>query len=47
MELVKQLRDKLPLAEYVEALSIARLIWMRRNKLIFNNQFSHPALVPV
>ncbi|XP_062176146.1 uncharacterized protein LOC133881223 [Alnus glutinosa] len=44
-ELVEQLWGKLEEDEFVEAMTIARLLWMRRNKWVFYGQFSPPVQV--
>jgi hypothetical protein len=45
MELVRQFFDKLSLEEVGEALVMARLIWLRRNKVVFEHSFSPPITV--
>lgn len=45
MELVRQLFAKLSIEEVGEALVMARLIWLRRNKAIFEPSFSPPTSV--
>jgi len=42
---VKDLWDKLQVFEFVEAMTIARLLWMRRNKWVFEGQISPPSNV--
>jgi len=42
---VKDLWDKLQVVEFVEAMTIARLLWMRRNKWVFEGQISTPSHV--
>lgn len=42
---MRELCNKLPVDEFVEAMSIARLLWMRRNRLVFNGIFSSPSQV--
>jgi hypothetical protein len=45
MELVRQLFAKLSIEEVGEALVTARLIWLRRNKAVFEHSFSPPTSV--
>jgi hypothetical protein len=44
-ELVEELWGKLEEDEFVEAMTIARFLWLRRNKWVFDGQFSPPAQV--
>jgi len=44
-DFVKELWDKLMVAEFAEAMSVARLLWMRRNKWVFDGIFSSPSQV--
>jgi hypothetical protein len=43
MDLLKLLSLNLEIKELIEALTIARLIWLRRNDLVFQDGFSTPA----
>lgn len=40
--LVQQLLLKLEIEEFVEAMTVARLIWLRRNAFVFRNEFASP-----
>jgi hypothetical protein len=40
MSLVKQLQDSLDGEELVEALTVMRLIWLRRTSFMFNREFT-------
>jgi ribonuclease HI len=42
---VEDLWGKLEEDDFVEAMTIARLLWMRRNKWVFDGQFTSPAQV--
>jgi hypothetical protein len=45
LHLVRQLFAKLSIEEVGEALVMARLIWLRRNKAVFEHSFSPPIFV--
>jgi ribonuclease HI len=41
----QQLLDKLEEDDFLEAMTVSRLIWMRRNTLVFEGSFTPPAIL--
>jgi hypothetical protein len=42
MGLIKQLMEKLEEEEFIEAATLARLLWLRRNTYVFDGVFTAP-----
>jgi hypothetical protein len=43
--LLQQLLDKLEEEDFLEAVTVLRLIWLRRNTLVFEGSFTPPAIL--